>query len=72
MSLQVPTPGDEEFTNTLTRAPVTNYCNESDRFKIPPEKRYGIQYSHMYYTRLNLMKPRLLNAAQKKWGQLVV
>ena len=66
--LQPPLATDEEFKTNFTRAPVRNYKNESERFKLTTKRRYDVQYSQLYFTRLHLMKPRLQNAARKKWG----
>lgn len=44
------------------------YTNLSQKFKTS-SKDYSRQFAHIYTVRLNLLKPRLLKAAKKKWGK---
>lgn len=66
--LHPPIPQDEDFIKPFTRATAT-YENLSQIFRTPQERKYGLQYSHLYYVRLNIMKPRLEEAAKRKWGK---
>lgn len=66
--LQPPIPNDEEFIKPFSRATAT-YENLSQIFYTPQERKYGLQYSHIYYVRLNNMKPCLEKAAKRKWGK---
>lgn len=66
--LSCPQPADETFTKDLVRA-TCSYEDLSRSFRVPVERKYGVQYSHIYYYRLQRMRKRLVAAAERKWGQ---
>ena len=44
-----------------------DYANMSDRF-IVPDKTYTQQFAGLYFTRLNLMRPKVLYNAKILWA----
>ena len=66
--LSVPRPEDEEFVKETSRESC-RYENLSERFRTPPRKKYGLQYSQIYFIRLTKMKPILVDAAKQRWGE---
>ena len=50
---------------------ASTYTNLSQKFVVP-QRNYGMQYSHLYFSRLNLMRSRLEKSATVKWGLLVI
>ena len=58
-----------EFVSQYKRVNST-YENLSQKFIVPKqrERRYGIQYSNLYYTRLSKMRSTLVQSAIAKWG----
>ena len=47
------------------RAPSGKKNSDKER-----DRRYGIQYSHIYFMRLEKMRMKLVKAAKQKWGLL--
>ena len=64
--LSAPNAGSEDFTKPLKRK-VCKYENKCGKFKVPA-RDYSKQYCHVYFTRLTLMKRRVVEKAEKKWG----
>ena len=64
--LCAPTAEDEEFQKAHTRSSCS-YENRCARFRLR-ERHYATQYAHIYFTRLELMRPHVEAAAVKKWG----
>ena len=61
-----PTAEDEAFRKTHTRSGCS-YLNLCERFRLR-ERNYVTQYAHIYFTRLEKMRPYLENAAAREWG----
>ena len=68
--LHPPKPNDEIFDKPHKRV-HSSYTNLSQRFKVPQERRYHVQYSHIYFLRLSKMKSRLIQAAKRRWGMTI-
>lgn len=66
--LSAPKPEDEEFVEGLPRESC-RYENLSERFRTPAQRKYGLQYSHIYFVRLTKMKRLLVDAAKQRWGE---
>lgn len=68
---QQPLPSDETFQKPYERA-KSSYENLSKSFIAPAvtARTYGVQYSQLYFTRLALMKPRVIEAAEEKWSKI--
>ncbi|CAI8054295.1 DNA polymerase delta subunit 2 [Geodia barretti] len=64
-----PTAEDEAFRKTHTRSGCS-YLNLCERFRLR-ERNYVTQYAHIYFTRLEKMRPYLENAAAREWGNEV-
>ncbi|KAJ3415995.1 DNA polymerase delta subunit 2 [Chytridiales sp. JEL 0842] len=52
---------------TIVRNSVP-YENQSSRFLVK-DRSYFQQYAGLYFTRLNLMRPKVLESAQNKWNE---
>ena len=61
-----PTAEDGAFRKTHTRSGCS-YRNLCGRFRLR-ERNYVTQYAHIYFTRLEEMRPYLENAAAREWG----
>jgi len=48
-----------------------SYKNESQKFTYKTKRKFDLQYSHLYAARYKLMRPKLMDAAKKKWGNKV-
>lgn len=71
--LSCPVLVDEEFTKRHVRPTCSEdgCIIDKDAFRVMSsntEKRYGIQYSQMYFVRLETMRRRLVEAARREWG----
>lgn len=66
--LSCPQPEDETFKKDHVRA-TCSYEDLSRLFRVPAERKFGVQYSHIYFCRLQRMRERLVTAARRKWGQ---
>ena len=66
--LSHPNSEDEKHAKSYSRESCS-YENMSKIFLKPRARKYGVQYSHIYYSRLQAMKPRLAKAAGAKWGK---
>jgi len=64
------TAGIENFSKPFTREKCS-YLGQCDGFRDTnvEVKNYGQQYSHIYYTRLKMMKEMVEKKAKEKWGQ---
>ena len=67
--LSAPAAGSEDFVKTFKRKSC-KYENKCERFKVA-KREYSKQYSHLYYTRLGLMKKMLKKRAEKMWGEAI-
>ena len=65
--LSPPTVSAEKFVKTFKRK-ICKYKDESERFKVK-ERVYDKQYSNIYFVRLTEMGRRVVEAAEKKWGE---
>ena len=65
--LSLPTTGSESFQKARARSGCSyrNFCGE---FRLR-ERDYVSQYAHIYFARLQEMRPRLEEAAARKWGR---
>ena len=64
--LSLPTAECEDFQRVRTRSSCS-YQNGCERYRLQ-DRNYVTQYAHIYFTRLELMRPHLKAAAIKKWG----
>ena len=66
--LSGPVKGSESFQKTHTRSgcSYTNHCGDY----LLRERDYVTQYAHIYFNRLDTMRPHLEKAAARKWGGL--
>ena len=64
--LSRPTAADETFQKMHIRGSCS-YENLCRQFRLA-ERDYVTQYAHIYFTRLETMRPHLEKAAVKKWG----
>lgn len=44
-----------------------SYENKSQKFRYKPKRKFDLQYSQAYSARSELMRPKLIEAAKKKW-----
>ena len=65
--LSAPSADAEEFSKVLKRTSCS-YQDFSERFRTK-DRSYGQQYSQIYFTRLSLMSPLLVEAARGRWGE---
>ncbi len=65
--LSLPTASAEEFTKSFKRR-TCGYEDSCCKFKVK-DRSYTRQYSHIYYTRLEQLRPRVENEAKNKWGE---
>ena len=62
-----PSEEDETFEKTQARSGCS-YTNMCGRFRLR-ERDYVTQYAHIYFSRLEKMRPYLEEAAAEKWGK---
>ena len=66
--LSTPSADSEDFSKPFKRKSC-KYENRSGKFKVS-SRDYDRQYCHVYFTRLTLMRKRVVEEARRKWGEL--